>query len=99
MCIDRARDARNPPAHNEWGLRATFKYRDKELVAVGAGRNGAVVELYDALWEISASPVVAINRALAVAEIHGASVALGELTKIATDIRVAQITTLLGSTG
>ena len=50
----------------------------------------AVVELYDALWTISASPVVAINRALALAEIHGASAALGELAKIATDVRVAE---------
>jgi RNA polymerase sigma-70 factor (ECF subfamily) len=32
-----------------------------------------LVELYDALWAISASPVVALNRALAVAEIHGPS--------------------------
>ena len=50
----------------------------------------SVVELYDALWAISASPVVAINRALAVAEIHGPSAALGELTKIAADVRVAE---------
>jgi predicted RNA polymerase sigma factor len=50
----------------------------------------AVVELYDALWAISASPVVAINRALALAEIHGASAALGELARIATDVRVAE---------
>ena len=57
-----------------------------------SGQNNwpAVVELYDALWAISASPVVAINRALALAEIHGASAALGELAKIATDVRVAE---------
>jgi len=34
--------------------------------------------------------VVAINRALAVAEIHGAAGALSELSKIATDVRVAE---------
>ena len=57
-----------------------------------SGQNNwsAVVELYDALWAISASPVVAINRALAVAEIHGPSAALSELTKVATDSRVAE---------
>jgi len=35
-----------------------------------------VVQLYDALFAVAGSPVVAINRALAIAEIHGASVAL-----------------------
>ena len=57
-----------------------------------SGQNNwpAVVELYDALCAISASPVVALNRALAVAEIHGPSAALGELNKIAADSRVAE---------
>ena len=32
----------------------------------------AVVQLYDALLSLSGSPVVAINRALAIFEIHGA---------------------------
>ena len=50
----------------------------------------AVVELYDALWALSVSPVVAINRALARAEIDGAAAALDELTKIAADVRVAE---------
>ena len=50
----------------------------------------AVVELYDALLALSASPVVAINRALAVAEIHGPSAALAELSKIAADVRLAE---------
>ncbi|WP_251106759.1 RNA polymerase sigma factor [Alloacidobacterium dinghuense] len=50
----------------------------------------AVLELYDALLEISGSPVVAINRALAVAEIHGARAALEALDEIAADPRLAQ---------
>src|SRR5215831_1601860 len=50
----------------------------------------AVVELYDALLALSASPVVAINRALAVAEIHGPGAALAELSKIAADVRLAE---------
>ena len=56
----------------------------------GANNWQAVVELYDALWAILASPVVAINRALAVAETQGASVALAELSKIAADVRLAE---------
>jgi predicted RNA polymerase sigma factor len=50
----------------------------------------AVVELYDTLLGLTASPVVAINRTLALAEIHGANAALSELTKIAADVRLAE---------
>jgi predicted RNA polymerase sigma factor len=50
----------------------------------------AVVELYDTLLALTASPVVAINRALAVAEIHGAGAALSELSKVAADVRLAE---------
>ena len=50
----------------------------------------AVVELYDTLLALTASPVVAINRALAVAEIHGAAATLSELSKIAADVRLAE---------
>lgn len=48
----------------------------------------AVVQLYDALWALSASPVVAINRALAVAELHGAAAGLEALQPLAEDARL-----------
>ena len=56
------------------------------------GRNNwpAVVELYDALLALTESPVVAINRALALAEIHGASAALDELSNLDADARLAE---------
>lgn len=47
-----------------------------------------VVQLYDGLLAIFPSPVIAINRALAIAELHGASEALETLLRIATDPRV-----------
>jgi RNA polymerase sigma-70 factor (ECF subfamily) len=50
----------------------------------------SVVQLYDALLSLSGSPVVAINRALAVAEIHGARAALQVLEELAADSRLAQ---------
>ena len=50
----------------------------------------AVIELYDALLALSASPVVAINRALAVAEIYGAGAALDALQEVAADVRLAE---------
>ena len=70
----------------EGALQSAHVYRCRS----GHNNWSAVVELYDALWAISASPVVAINRALAVAEIYGASAGLGELNKIAADVRVVE---------
>jgi RNA polymerase sigma-70 factor (ECF subfamily) len=49
----------------------------------------AVVQLYDALSELTASPVVAINRALAIAELQGAGVALDAIQELTADIRLA----------
>jgi RNA polymerase sigma-70 factor (ECF subfamily) len=49
----------------------------------------AVVQLYDALAAITGSPVVAINRALAIAQRHGAGPALAALDEVAKDARLA----------
>jgi len=49
-----------------------------------------VVRLYDALFSLTASPVVAINRAVALAEIHGADVALDAMPELASDARLIQ---------
>jgi len=49
-----------------------------------------VVQLYDALWVISASPVVAINRALAIAELEGASAALDAMPDVSADPRLSE---------
>ncbi len=49
-----------------------------------------VVRIYDALFALAGSPVVAINRALAVAELHGASAGLEALEQVASDARLAE---------
>jgi RNA polymerase sigma-70 factor (ECF subfamily) len=49
-----------------------------------------VVQLYDALFALSGSPVVAINRALAVAEIEGASAGLAAIQELASDERLIE---------
>lgn len=49
----------------------------------------AIVGLYDALEALTRSPVVAINRAVAVAEIKGAAAGLAELDRLADDPRLA----------
>jgi RNA polymerase sigma-70 factor (ECF subfamily) len=57
-----------------------------------AGRNNwaDVVQLYDALATLTDSPVIAINRALAIAEIDGPEAARDALRDIAADERITQ---------
>ena len=50
----------------------------------------AVVQLYDVLMALSGSPVVAINRALAIAETEGADAALRAMEAIAADSRLTE---------
>jgi predicted RNA polymerase sigma factor len=49
-----------------------------------------VVQLYDALFALAGSPVVAINRALAIAEVDGASAGLNAIEEVAADPRLAE---------
>ena len=49
----------------------------------------AIVQLYDALEALTGSPVVAINRAVAVAELRGAAAGLAALDAVATDRRLS----------
>ena len=49
-----------------------------------------MVQLYDALAALTASPVVAINRALAIAELQGASTGLEAMQEIAADLRIVE---------
>jgi predicted RNA polymerase sigma factor len=51
---------------------------------------GEIVKLYDVLFALTGSPVVAVNRVLAVAETEGPQIALAELDKIASDSRLAE---------
>ena len=50
----------------------------------------AILTLYDALWHMSGSPVVAINRAVALAETKGAAAGLAALDEQANDPRLSQ---------
>ena len=56
----------------------------------GCGDWNAIVDLYDALLALTASPVAAINRAVALAEIEGPGAALAELETVSADARVKQ---------
>jgi predicted RNA polymerase sigma factor len=70
----------------EGALQSAHVYRRR----TGHGNWPEVVQLYDALWALTGSPVVAINRALAIAELHGARSALEALDKVAADVRLAE---------
>ena len=50
----------------------------------------AVVQLYDELWTLCRSPVVAINRALALAELQGADAGLQAMDEVAADSRLTE---------
>jgi RNA polymerase sigma-70 factor (ECF subfamily) len=50
----------------------------------------AILELYDALLSQTGSPVVAINRAVAIAELRGAAAGLSALDELADDTRLAE---------
>ena len=50
----------------------------------------AIERLYDTLLAMTGSPVVAINRAIAVAETHGPAAGLAALDALADDARLAE---------
>jgi RNA polymerase sigma-70 factor (ECF subfamily) len=50
----------------------------------------AILTLYDALWHMTGSPVVAINRAVALAETKGVAAGLAALNEQADDKRLSQ---------
>ena len=54
----------------------------------GAENWSAVVNLYDALFALTGSPVAAINRAVAIAEIDGATAALAALNAVSAHPRI-----------
>ena len=70
----------------EGALQSAHVYRRR----TGHANWPAVVQLYDALLTLSGSPVVAINRALAVAEIHGVDAALQAMEAVGGDPRLTE---------
>jgi predicted RNA polymerase sigma factor len=83
------RHARDLGAIGRYQLEAALQSAHAHRCLTGVRNWPAVVQLYDALLEISQSPVVAINRALAVAECDGPAVALEGLKQIEGDARLA----------
>lgn len=69
----------------EAALQSAHVYRCR----TGQANWAEVVQLYDALLALAGSPVVAINRALAIAELNGVDAALDAMPNAASDARLA----------
>lgn len=71
-------------------LEAALQSAHVDRCRAGRANWTEVVRLYDALFALAGSPVVAINRALAIAELHGASAGLDAMPEAASDPRLAE---------
>jgi RNA polymerase sigma-70 factor (ECF subfamily) len=70
----------------EAALQSAHVYRCR----TGQANWAEVVRLYDALLAVAGSPVVALNRALAIAELDGAEAALAAMQELDTDPRLTE---------
>jgi predicted RNA polymerase sigma factor len=70
----------------EAALQSAHVYRCR----TGKANWSEIVEVYDALFAIAGSPVVAINRAVALAEVNGPTAGLDALSKINVDSRIRE---------
>lgn len=70
-------------------LEAALQSAHVDRCRTGRANWGEVVKLYDALYALQGSPVVAMNRALAIAEIQGPRAALDAIDQVAADERLA----------
>src|ERR1700674_157211 len=93
-------------AIGRYQLEGALQSAHVDRIRTGRANWTAVVQLYDALAALTGSPVVGVNRALAIAELEGAGVALAALASLAGDPRLAEYqpywaarAELLGKTG
>lgn len=70
-------------------LEAAIQSAHVERCRSGVANWEAVLRLYEALYALTGSPVVAVNRALAVAEIRGARAGLEAMPRAEDDARLA----------
>jgi RNA polymerase sigma-70 factor (ECF subfamily) len=77
-------------AIGRYQLEAALQSAHVHRCRTGEANWAEIVHLYDALFAFSGSPVIAINRALAVAERYGAVAGLGALPKPEADARLAE---------
>jgi predicted RNA polymerase sigma factor len=71
-------------------LEAAVQSAHVDRCRTGAANWSHVAELYDALFSLTGSPVVLINRALAIAEVDGAAAGLDAMPDQSTDPRLTE---------
>jgi len=77
-------------AFGRYQLEAALQSAHVHRCRTGASNWEHVISLYDALLKISNSPVVMLNRAVAIAEVRGAAAALAEIDTLSADRRMAE---------
>jgi RNA polymerase sigma-70 factor (ECF subfamily) len=70
-------------------LEAAIQSAHIEGAQTGSAPWTSIVGLYDALVQLTGSPVASINRALALAEVRGPDAALESLDQVSTDPRIS----------
>lgn len=71
-------------------LEAALQSAHVSRIRTGIANWPQVVQFYDALFLVTQSPVVAVNRALAIAEMHGPAAALEAIDHLGEDKRLAE---------
>ena len=71
-------------------LEAAIQSAHADRCRTGRHNWAFIIQLYEALFALSQSPVVAINRAIAIAELHGPAAGLDALSSLESDSRLAQ---------
>ena len=71
-------------------LEAAVQSAHADRCRSGVANWGAVLQLYDALLSLSGSPVVAMNRALALAEVEGTAAALAAMEPLSASLSAYQ---------
>jgi RNA polymerase sigma-70 factor (ECF subfamily) len=82
------RQASAMPVSGRYQLEAAVQSAHVVRRRTGRADWDAIERIYDALFAMTGSPVVAINRAIAVAEAHGAAAGLAALRGLAADRRL-----------
>lgn len=70
-------------------LEAAIQSAHIDRAQTGSAPWDSIVSLYDALVQLTGSPVASINRALALAEVQGSQAALSSLDEVGSDPRLA----------
>lgn len=87
---DLLRSAGRMRAVGRYQLEAAIQSAHAARARTGRSDWSAIMQLYDALLALSGSPVAALNRALAIAELRGLREALIELEKVGSDPRLVE---------